>query len=270
MHGIDLIVAGGTPEWIGPHFESLMMLPDAASKPWFFLGIDHIHPEFSPTAQEVQILSRAFITARGRLAFDALKTIGLVVPILPCPSLFASPWEHPVRAINSVGVVIQNDCILNQCVSTELKRQTLTLVQDLAARFQTRIICNYIDEFMELLRLPTDVAIHYSYDSADYFKLVAQCDLIVTTRLHSALLANSLVKPAIVVNRDPRVLSAIDPCPYIFAADPKDVLKQLNVMDAGTIGRNLFNWKRNIEQHYIALIMERLQRHGLYQLSDTK
>ncbi|HYP14527.1 MAG TPA: polysaccharide pyruvyl transferase family protein, partial [Bryobacteraceae bacterium] len=249
-----LAIAAGTPEWRGPHFESVFR--STRPTPWMFLGVDHVHDEpIQPTDEELSILRTASVVTRGALGAEALSRLGVSSHTLPCPSLFAAKWERPTRQLARVGVVLQSDAIQNQSVPTPLKTASIRLVRDLNKHYQVTVFCNYIDEF-RAFRSTLDVPVRYSYDSAEYMDMMSDCDVIVSTRLHSAFLANSLLKPAIVMNDSSRVQSAAALYPYVFPLEPQTVLPFLQQLDVQLVGRQLFNWKRVQEDRYKNLLIE--------------
>lgn len=260
----DLVIAAGTPEWRGPHFQAVFRA--AQSRPWLFLGIDHVHEEdISPTPEEIRIWTTAFIVTRGRLGTEALARIGVEAHTLPCPSLFAATWERPGRALNSIGVVLQNDRVLNQSIPSTLQAESIHLIHSLRKHYKVVVFCNYIDDFVQISEIP-DVPVRYSYDSNEYLDMMSECDVIVSTRLHSALVANSLLKPAIVVSGSSRVLSATEQYPYVSVVEPRHVLQYLRQLDMDVTVRGLLNWKRSVETEYKELLIEQLRRYGLYSL----
>ena len=87
---------------------------------------------------------------------------------------------------------------------------------------------------------------------------------MISTRLHSALIANSLLKPAILTNSGARATSAVEHCPYIFVREPEDVPSFLERFELDPAARKLFNWKRTQEAQYLEILRDALQQHGLY------
>ena len=263
---VDLIVIAGTPEWLGPHLEPLARIR-RTSPPVFYLGVDYPSPQLPCTPDDLRMLSEALIVTRGRMATQALRDLGFEVNILPCPALFSAPFEHPARALKRIAVVLQSDKVTNQSVCTSLKARMLHLLPILQSRFSVKVVCNYIDEFFEF-SASLNCPVCYSYDADEYYGLLSDCDMVISTRLHSALIANSMLKPAIMTNNSPRVTSAVDVCPYIFVREPEDVPAFLEQFEPDPIVRNLINWKRDQESQYLGLLREALQKHGLYQVQN--
>jgi hypothetical protein len=263
LPAVDLVVMAGTPEWLGPHVEALARIRHTSAAPVFYLGIDYPTTELPCSPDDIRMLSGALIVTRGGIARRALQALGIQAHMLPCPALFAAPFEYPARALKSIGIVLQSDRVPNQAVSAAIKARMLGMLPLLQPRFSVKIICNYIDEYLEFSS-SLDCPVCYSYDSGDYFRLLSDCDMVISTRLHSALIANSLLKPAIMTNAGPRVYSAAELCPYIFVREPEDVPAFLEHFEPDPVTRNLFNWKRNQEAQYLEILRGALQEHGLY------
>lgn len=259
----DLVVIAGTPEWLGPHLEPIARIPQTSSAPVFYLGIDYPCTALPSTPEDLRTLSRALIVTRGGIARQALQALGFEVHTLPCPALFSAPFEYPTRALQKLAIVLQSDRVANQSVSAGLKARMLHMLPLLQSRFSVKIVCNYIDEYCEFSS-SLDCPVFYSYDADDYFGLLSDCDMVISTRLHSALIANSLLKPAIVTNTRPRVTSAAEMCPYVFVCQPEEVPEFLERFEPDRAVRSLFNWKRDQEARYLEILRSALQKHGLY------
>lgn len=260
---VDLLVMAGTPEWLGPHLEPLALIRHTSAAPVFYLGIDYPSAELPLSPADREMLAQSLVVARGPMARQALETLGIRAHLLPCPALFSASTEYPARTLRRIGIVLQSDRVANQSISPELKCRMLALVSRLRERYSVKVICNYIDEFLEFSPA-ADCPVCYSYDSNDYFAYLADCDLVVSTRLHSAIVANSLLKPAILTNAEPRVTSAVEPLPHVVVCEPEAVPGILEHFDIDPAVRNLFNWKREQEAQYLELLRGALHEHGLY------
>ena len=260
---VDLLVVAGTPEWLGPHLEPLARIRPTSAAPVFYLGIDYPSAELPLSPFDRKMLSQSLVVARGPMARQALEGLGIQAHLLPCPALFSAFIEYPARTLRRIGLVLQSDRVANQSVSLELKSRMLTLVSQLRERYFVKVICNYIDEFFDF-SATAECPVCYSYDSNDYFAYLADCDLVISTRLHSAIIANSLLKPAILTNAEPRATSAVELLPYVIVCEPEAVPGTLEQFDIDPAVRNLFNWKRAQETRYLDLLRGALQEHGLY------
>jgi len=263
LPAVDLVIVAGTPEWLGPHLQPLARAAHSSAAPVFYLGIDYPTTELPCTPEDLGMLAGALIVTRGRIATEALQARGFPARVMPCPALFSAPIEYPARALKTHAVVLQSDRVPNQSVTAELKARMIGILPALQSRYRVKVVCNYIDEYLEF-SAALDCPVHYSYDADDYYGILSDCDLVISTRLHSALIANSLLKPAILTNSEPRAASAAEVCPHIYIREPEDVSTFLDRFEPDPAVRSLLNWKRTQEAHYLELLRNALQAHGLY------
>jgi hypothetical protein len=258
----DAVVVAGTPAWAGPHLRPVVECFVQGSTPVLFLGIGHISECIELTGDELTVLKRSFVVTRDPLAMRALAAHGIEATLAVCPSLFSAPFEAPARRLRKIAVVMQNDAVINQAIPSGLKREMFDLVRILAHSYEVAVICNYIDEYCEF-RERAGVPVFYTYDSAQYFEIMADFDIVISTRLHSAFLANSLLKPAVVTHDSPRVTAALEQCPYTRQCVPQDVPAMLASLDVDAEVRLLLNWKRDMKAHYTGLVAGALRSYGL-------
>lgn len=260
---VDAVILAGTPEWYGAHLRPVFERFADSSVPLFFLGIGHISDHAALNAIETSILRRAFITVRDELAEAALAAHGIGSELLPCPSLFSSPCEAPTRRLRSIAVVLQTSRVVNQSIPAALEAAMLALVAELARTYEVSVVCNYIDEYCRFSPV-LDCPVLYSYDSTEYFEILSRFDMVISTRLHSGFVANSLGKLAIVTHDTPRVSAARQQFPFIYGCAPEEVPARLASVDLDGESRRLFNWKRTVETDYVHLLSNALTRYGLH------
>lgn len=262
ISGFDLIVMAGTPEWIGPHLKRLYELIIDTPKPCLLLGIGYPNAQISFSPNEVKVLSNAFITTRDQHALKELEKIGIPSRMLACPALFSSSIEDPPQSLTRVGMVIQSDRTINQMISSELKIQMMNLLDELEKVYQVDIICNYVDEFHEIMNLKK-YRVRYEYDASCYEHIIRNYDIVVSTRLHAAILANSVLKPAIIINTDTRVDGAVGNFPFIHNLSPSEVLSFFKNIDIEEETQALLKWKRIQQEEYLLLIKSALNNYNI-------
>jgi hypothetical protein len=254
----DLLIAAGTPEWRGPHLQRLF--DRHADGNWMFLGIGSGEGPLELGAEE-SILRRSLVTARDPDLAHQFEARGIHCTALPCPALFAAACETPPRQLRRLAVVLQNDRVENQRIDSALKRSMNELLPLLAERWEVEIVCNYIDEFLEFRA--ASVPIRYHYDSAAYEAILSGFDFVITTRLHSGILANSLMKPAVIVNPSRRVRAASRLLPFLYPCEAREVIAAIDALDLQATVRQLFNWKRRTASDYERILAAALSRYGL-------
>lgn len=259
---VDAVVVAGTPEWFGPHMEPLFARFGDGATPFLFLGIGYYHENVELNPCEKAILQRAFVTARDEYAVAALAPYGVEPDLLPCPALFSAPLESPSHYVEKIALVLQSDRVPNQNVSTGFKERTLALARSLAGQYAVTVVCNYIDEFREFAG-SLDLPVLYRAHAADYFEQLLDFDLVVSTRLHSAIAANSMLKLAVILEESPRVRAAAAQFPFLYPATPEDAPAVIAQLRPAAEARRLLNWKRLFESRYLETLAVALRSYGL-------
>lgn len=255
----DLAIVAGSPEWFGSPLQNFYKVVAESKINLAVLGAGYINKpiNFSEVEKECFNDYAKIITVRDKNAGTALDAVSVSYELLPCPALFASRKEFPVTRIKKIGFILQTDRTINQAVSTEMKHACIHAVKafkDLGV--DVDVICNYIDEFMEFA--DSLAPIRYSYDAADYISILGDYDLIISTRLHGAVLANSLGKPAILVNAmDSRLKGGSAEFPYIYMMHPDSIVEECLRIDP-KCSNDILDWKTKIKEQYLDLLRRKL------------
>ena len=164
--------------------------------------------------------------------------------------------------IRRVGVVLQTTGTENQSVGMELADASCHAVLALRrAGYEVEVVCNYIDEFLEFGRSLAPV--RYSYDARDYAEILSGYDLVVSTRLHGAILANSTVRPALLIaDGDSRLEGASALFPHIHAVGPGGIAEAVGGFDIAKEALGLAEWKKGIALRYRDLLGQHLAEYA--------
>jgi hypothetical protein len=258
---IDLVVATGSPEWNGSQYSALINLQSIVTLPWLFLGLDHTGRDLKLSVEEHNVLSKGLVIVRESLAYAVLRNAGIHGWMLPCPSLFASDWEHPSRRVRSIALTVhaENRNKTPCAADTEMMAE---VARKLSRIFEVRASSDSINVFFELpLYLHRNVLYHR--DLNEQMKLFSSCDLVVTNHYYTGLIANSMLKPALFVTPQPDSFRDTALYPYIVNSRPEDVLRQVQEIDFDALSRKLLNWKINMEQQYLMVLRPWFQTHAL-------
>lgn len=205
---IDEVVVAGSPDWCGNNLIDLFK--QCQNRQLILLGIGTNRSQLSKLDQTI-IKNAKIITTRDKAVQKTIKEMGVESHCLPCPGLFASKTHEQRTKCDKIGVVIQNTHVISQRVKEELRDQTLLI----AKTFNSYLICHYIDEYFWALENYDKDKVLYSYNAKDYLEIYNKFDFIVSTRLHGAILANSLGIPSVLLNRDRRCREAVKLFPHI-------------------------------------------------------
>jgi hypothetical protein len=253
-HAFDMAVIAGTPEWFGPPMEPFYEAVKAASLPLLILGAGYIDAPIVFSDDELYCLKRLskVIITRDEYASRALKEAGIDHHLLPCPALFASRQEQISADMGRIGFIIQSSKTVNQLIPSDLTARCIEAVRLLRSEgYQIDVLCHYIDEFAEFARTLSPV--RYSYDARDYIDIVEDYDIIISTRLHGAILANSLGRPAILLNDDSRCSGSASLFPFIYPSKVDEIRQKIASLDMNHL-KTLPAWKAQIKTQYLDIL----------------
>ena len=252
---IDIAVIAGTPEWFGA---PLLEFYDAVKKnnlPLFLLGVGYIDAPITFSENEQYCFKNSLKTAiaRDEYASRALTSIGINHQILPCPALFASRKERAITKLKKIAFILQTDRTICQSIPAKLIHGSICEIRKIRMNgFKVDVICHHVDEFVDFAKNLAPV--RYSFDSYDYLNILSDYDLIISTRLHGAILANSLGKPAIMINPgDTRCKGASSLFPFIYSTDLNNLSTTINKIEIDTMNR-LIEWKHEIKHKYLDIL----------------
>lgn len=255
-HCIDLALVAGTPEWFGLPMRRFYALANEGLWPVLLLGVGYVDASIQFSEDEKRCFARCVKLAvtRDPYADRELKKLPVATRLLPCPALFASRAEKVFRKTKKIGFVLQGHEVVNQSVSLELLHACVDWVKRLRiSGWEVEVVCNYIDEFQKNAR--TLEPVRYSYDAKDYLEIMAEYTVVVSTRLHSAVLASSLGKPAILLNSaDSRCQGAAAQFPYIYSCTPDCLAETLNEVLGNFKQESLWQWKEEARNQYLKLL----------------
>jgi polysaccharide pyruvyl transferase WcaK-like protein len=247
-------VLAGTPEWFDLPLINFYAVVKDACLPLFLMGVGYIDAPISFRPDELYCLRNLakIIITRDEYAARALQEAGVSSHILPCPALFASLPDKSPPEIKRIGFIIQASKTLNQSIPQDLTDSCVHAVNTLRSDgWHVDVICHYIDEFTQYCRSLSPV--RYSYDARDYIGIINDYDLIVSTRLHGAVLANSLGRPAILLNNDARCRGAASLFPFIYPSTPEGICDQIASLKINEV-KKLPSWKAHIKEKYLYLL----------------
>lgn len=257
----DMALVAGSPEWFGKPLEKFYNVVVKKKISLVVLGAGYINAPINFTNQEIIAFRKQakLITVRDENAVAGFASASISCENLPCPALFASKTCNTVRSINKIGLILQTDKTSNQSIKTELKISVVNAFRELKKKgFEVDIICNYIDELLEFSDICPNI--RYSYNAEDYIKITDEYDLIVSTRLHGAILANSLGKPAIIINDDcSRLKGAKTNFPYIIESKSSEILETISNCKTADFEK-LCDWKQAIKAKYFELLKDTLDK----------
>jgi ADP-heptose:LPS heptosyltransferase/GT2 family glycosyltransferase len=259
--GFDIAVIAGTSEWFGRPLEKFYRLVREYKIPLIVIGAGYYSDSpINFTEDELYCLSELaqIITVRDSYASKALDRISVKHSLLPCPALFAASEHHCPNQIQKVGFILQANNTLNQRIPlqlTEAGYEAAIKLQNTGLKVD--MVTLYTDEFVAFSKRQS-LPVRYSYDSNHIINMLKEYDAVVSTRLHGAIAANSLGKPAIMFNEDPRCVSAANLFPHISLSKPEDIIDQLEKIDVQRLKQELPQFKSAVKDKYVTLLQQNI------------
>jgi hypothetical protein len=256
----DLIVAAGGVEWRGSQFRSLLDVRNALKPAWLFIGVDHFAADLRLTVAETDLLKRALVITRSAFAHNLLAAADINSVVLPCPSLFVCEWESPPRNLGCVAVFADCGCRSNEA------SMGVSGIHDCVSRLKNhygvRILCRGAREYLAVLNRWAKYVL-YCPSASDCVEAMSRCDITVASCTHTAFVAHSLLKPAILLDVSATPPSAADQYPHLISSTPSALLRDLKQIDIDMLPRALLNWKRAVEARYLATVSAWSRDYGL-------
>ncbi|EIF28196.1 hypothetical protein BCh11DRAFT_03581 [Burkholderia sp. Ch1-1] len=268
---IDWVVFAGTPEWCNVRNFDLYQQILKSNLPVMFLGVGGGFNLYRDEFREVIGKAKAFTVREGD-TLNAVLGQGFSARQLPCPALLSAPSgkEKKITTVDNIALIYQasrNDSVFWGSLSAEAYDFQIEMFRLIISRYGSAvkfsIVVHYIDEIALAGRAFPGMEVHYSYDSADYFDIYSQFDLVIGPRVHGIGTAASVGVPGIAISHDQRGMTSAG-----FLADIVKVGTPLDVVVAifdeaikNVVSRNeaLADHKRATMREYVDLVAKALE-----------
>lgn len=209
LKNIRLLVSAGGPEWLGPRVAGVYRRVVAEKLDCVHMGIGLGAHQISMTPLELEVLGERsrFVSCRDTRTYDVLKDI---VPddrlsVLPCPSLFSYIHDykiHESESVKKVGINFQSSKMKFNNVSGSAFESCLRTYLEICKKYETTIICNYIDDYAEAVQIFDPESVRFSADSEDFLHFFREVDLVIGTRIHGCMGAIASGTPAMIMDSE--------------------------------------------------------------------
>lgn len=227
-------VMAGSPEWATPRCWNFYDHVLRNGLPLLGLGLGSM-PAQVPAFVHAALDKAVVRTTRSKSLAASDLARRHDISYLPCPALLSAPAPRRVDRVRRVGVAIgvaYEHAVWANGLDAEFYDRVCRSLDELFARFGDEVefdlVAHYIDEIPILKARFPGRTVRYSFDSADYYDIFADYDLVVSTRVHACGAAASLGIPSISLGHDYRsdttdgflsesVLLSDDAAPLVYA-----------------------------------------------------
>lgn len=204
----SLAVLAGSPEWATPRCWSFYDHVFRNDLPLLGLGLGSM-PASLPDFMHIALQKASLLTTRSKSLAGTELARRYNIDYLPCPALLSAPAGRQVERVRRVGIAIgvpYADAVWANGLDAGFYDQVCGALDKLISRYGNEVtfdfIVHYIDELPVLRdRFPEHV-MRYSFDSADYYDIFSDYDLVISTRVHGCGAAASLGIPSISIGHD--------------------------------------------------------------------
>jgi hypothetical protein len=209
---VDWVIFAGTPEWCNGRNKDLYELIIKYQLPVLILGVGGGVDIYKEKYKEV-IQKAKLITVREHTTQRALAEKGISSTFMTCPSILSAPkaYEKQIYRCSTIALIYQatvRESVLWNGSSEDLYKFELEfykrIIEQYGSYMKIFMVCHYIDEVPLAYRDFPDMDIRYSYDSADYYDIYHNADLVIGPRVHGIGVSASMLIPGIAILHDAR------------------------------------------------------------------
>lgn len=210
LDAFDRVFFCGSPGWFGGRLTDLYnKLPGFQGKV-ALLGIGSPNRQVKLSPTELSVMQAATVTCRNDELVNTLRGLSIDCQYIPCPALLSADEPKEIDRVQTIGFVYTSDKGHRyQRVSAKhyaLQQAAFKSVQQ--QHDDWFVACHYIDEVPEAVKLYGRDRVRYVFDAGEYQRLLAEADLIVSSRVHGCGMASSLGIPNVHLGHDKRASTA--------------------------------------------------------------
>jgi GT2 family glycosyltransferase/ADP-heptose:LPS heptosyltransferase/lipoprotein NlpI len=280
--GISNTISQGNLEQFGSHVDAIVVAGLSAGEEikdlytWIIKNklLDRIYligagyensyvERYISSEPEATIFKNArIIIGRTRKTPRFIPELNLPYHHINCPAILSVPAVKDVPAgkkIETIGFSIQlfpPKGIVNHSCAEEMYKLATNMLIELSRNYAVEVVAHHKSEYFHYLNLlkTSKIPVHFSSFYQDLFMIYPRYDLVVTTRLHSSLVANGFGIPDIILNDTDRHTHTLEGFPHsAWVNDEKrfiEIFKDVLNRDLAAIARDANTFKRDLMQKY--------------------
>ena len=198
---------------------------------------------------------------------DFIRENNLSYHRVNCPALLSVREVKPIqigKKIERIGFSIQLPKsfggIVNQSCGDNAYRMAIAKLKELSCQFSVELVTHHKTEYFHFLKQfeNTGIPVIFSSFYQDLFSTYRDYDLVITTRLHTSLLANGHGIPGIIINdtdRHKHALEGFNHSPWVNTPEAFESAfnRWLNA-DLSAVAMELNQFKANLIARYVQLL----------------
>ncbi|MHC4555826.1 MAG: glycosyltransferase [Planctomycetota bacterium] len=208
------------------------------------------------------------ITGRTEKKSNFIAELGLPYHHINCPAMLSVENVKDIpdnKSIETIGFSIQlphRVGVVNHCCDASMYKLAAHTLLELLPRYNIEIIAHHKEEYFHFLNLVKghDIPVFFSSFYHDLFDIYGKYDLVISTRLHTCIFANSHGIPAIIVNDTDRHTHCAEGFPHLTWVNTREKLHQelesICRQDLRRIANDNKEFKEKLMQKYLTVLAE--------------
>lgn len=206
------------------------------------------------------------ITGRTQNKPNFITELGLPYHHINCPAMLSVENVKDIPAkknIETIGFSIQlphRVGIVNHCCDASMYKLAAHTLLELLPRYNVEIIAHHKEEYFHFLNLVKghDIPVFFSSFYQDLFDIYRRYDLVISTRLHACIFANSHGIPGIIINDTDRHTHCAQGFPHLAWINTREKLyhelENICRQDLRQIANDNKEFKENLMQKYLTVL----------------
>jgi len=208
------------------------------------------------------------ITGRTEKKSNFIAELGLPYHHINCPAMLSVENVKDIpdkKSIETIGFSIQlphRVGVVNHCCDASMYKLAAHTLLELLPRYNVEIIAHHKEEYFHFLNLVKghDIPVFFSSFYHDLFDIYRRYDLVISTRLHACIFANSHGIPGIIINDTDRHTHCAQGFPHLTWVNTREKLHQelesICKKDLRQIANDNKEFKDKLMQKYLTVLAE--------------
>ena len=208
------------------------------------------------------------ITGRTEKKPNFITEHGLPYYHINCPAMLSVEQVKDVpsdKKVQTIGFSIQlphHENVVNHCCAGSMYKLAAHSLIELFSKYNVEIIAHHKQEYFHFLNLVKghNIPVHFSSFYQDLYDIYRRYDLVISTRLHACIYANSHGIPGIIVNDTDRHTHCAHGFPHLIWVNTREMLYQeldkICRQDLSHIADDNKKFKEKLMQKYLTVFTE--------------
>jgi hypothetical protein len=203
--------------------------------------------------------STDLVVVRDKKTFDLLSRDYKPI-LIPCPALFSSSFEKNVTSLKSMLFILQGKNVKMKYdgLPEDILKYSLEQFDKVKRHFaDVRLACFTWQDYKRLAAMLPGEKIIYNFRAESWPQIIADFDLVISTRVHGCGLSSSLGIPNIMINKGFRT-DTTELFESVIVNKADDIADTVDSINLEQISTKLNSHKSHSKEQWVRLVREKL------------